>query len=251
MIPIKSEIQIQTMRQGGKILAQILNLIIKEARSGTGTKYLDSIAEKEIRNAGGWPAFKGYGGFPSSICTCFKDEIVHAPAIPNRILQNEDLLTIDIGMRYPKKNGMIVDMAKTIPIGKITAQEKKLLQVTKEALDLAIKKIKPGIHLGVISNAIQELAEKNNFNVIRDLVGHGVGEKLHEEPEIPNFGSPNNGPILKSCMTLAIEPMITMGNYEIILDKNKQTYKTKDGLACAHFEHTVLVTENGSEVLTK
>lgn len=250
-IPIKTPNQIQTMRQGGKILARILDLLVREAKPGIGTKYLDALAEKEIRKYGGWPAFKGYQGFPSSICTCLKNEIVHAPAIPNRFLKDSDILTIDIGMRYPAKNGLIVDMAATIPIGKITDEEEKLLQVTKDALNIAIKKIKPGHHLGVVSSAIQEFVEKNNFKVIRDLVGHGVGEKLHEEPQIPNFGNPDAGPILKSGMTLALEPMVSAGSYEIILDKNKQTFKMKDDSACAHFEHTVLVTEKGSEILTR
>ena len=251
MIPIKTPAQIQTMREAGKILARILDLVVREAKPGVGTKYLDALAEKEIRVNNGWPAFKGYQGFPSSICTCLTHEIVHAPAIPDRQLKTGDLLTIDIGMRYPAKNGLIVDMAITIPIGKITAQQKKLLQITKKSLNIAIKKIKPDIHLGIVSSTIQEFVEKNNFNVIRDLVGHGVGEKLHEEPQIPNFGEPDAGPILKSGMTLALEPMVSIGRHEIILDKNKQTFKMKDDSACAHFEHTVLVTEKGSEVLTK
>ncbi|HPI67483.1 MAG TPA: type I methionyl aminopeptidase [bacterium] len=251
MIPLKTPSQINIMRQGGQILARILNMALNYAKAGVGTKELDSLVEKEIRAAGGWPAFKGYQGFPSSICTCLTTEIVHAPATPNRILKEGDLLTIDLGMRYPAKNGLVTDMAATIAIGKISPTEKKLIKVTKEALDLAIKKIKPNIHLGDISFTIQNFVEKNGFNVIRDLVGHGVGEKLHEEPQIPNYGNPGTGPILKPGMTLAIEPMVTIGDYFVALDQNKQTFKTADDSPCAHFEHTVLVTEKGSEILTK
>jgi len=251
MIPIKSPSQIQTMRQSGQILATVLNLLIKEVKPGIGTKFLNNLAENEIIKAGGWPIFKGYHGFPTAICSCLTTEIVHAPAIPDRILKDGDLLTIDAGVRYPAKNGMITDMAITVPVGKITNQEKKLLEITKESLALAIKKIKPGIHLGDISFTIQKFVEKNGFQVIRDLVGHGVGEKLHEEPQIPNYGTPSTGPILKPGMTLAFEPMVTMGEYFIALDKNKQTFKMADDSPCAHFEHTVLVTEKGSEILTK
>lgn len=239
------------MRQSGKILAAVLNLLTKEAKVGVGTKYLNELAEKEIIKAGGWPIFKGYQGFPTAICSCLTNEIVHAPALPDRILKNGDILTIDAGVRYPAKNGLITDMAITIPIGKITDQEEKLLKITHEALILAIKKIKPGIYLGDISFAIQEFVEKNNFNVIRDLVGHGVGDKLHEEPQIPNYGLKNTGPILQPGMTLAIEPMVSMGHYAITLGKNKQTFQMADNSPCAHFEHTVLVTEKGSEILTQ
>lgn len=239
------------MRQGGKILARILNLALAKAKIGIGTKELDTFVEKEIRAANGWPAFKGYQGFPSSICTCLTNEIVHAPAIPNRLLKNGDLLTIDVGMRYPAKNGLVTDMAITIAIGEITKQEKKLIKITEEALNVAIKKIKPGIRLGDLSSLIQNYVEKNSFQVIRDLVGHGVGEKIHEEPQIPNYGQPRTGPLLQPGMTLAIEPMVSMGNYLITLDKNKQTFKMADNSPCAHFEHTVLVTEKGSEILTK
>lgn len=250
-IPIKTPSQIETIRQSGQILARVLNLLIKKVKVGVGTKYLNDLAEDEIIKAGGWPIFKGYQGFPTAICSCLTTEIVHAPAIPDRILQAGDLLTIDAGIRFPAKKGMITDMAITVPIGQISKAEEKLLKVTRQSLDLAIEKIKPGIHLGDLSFAIQEFVEKNGFNVIRELVGHGVGEKLHEEPQIPNYGLKGTGPILKSGMTLAIEPMVSMGHYAIALAKNKITYKMHDDSPCAHFEHTVLVTEKGSEILTK
>jgi len=251
MIPIKTPSQIQTMRQSGQILARVLNLLVKEVKVGVGTKYLNDLAEKEIIKAGGWPIFKGYQGFPTAICSCLTTEIVHAPAIPDRILQTGDLLTIDAGVRYPAKKGMVTDMAITVPVGPIDKEKEKLLKITRESLNLAIKKIKPGIHLGDISFIIQEFVEKNGFNVIRDLVGHGVGEKLHEEPQIPNYGLKGTGPILKAGMTLAIEPMVSIGHYAIALDKNRITYKMADDSPCAHFEHTILVTEKGGEILTK
>ena len=256
------------MRECGKHLARILNLLIKKADIGVGTKELNELAEKEIKKINGWPIFKGYQGFPTAICTCINNEVVHAPAIPNRILQDGDILSIDIGLRYPAKparcspalpsgrlgeggNGMITDMAKTVSIGKISHSTKKLLSVTKKSLDLAIKKIKPGIYLGNISYEIQRFVEKNKFSVVYELVGHGVGKKLHEPPQIPNFGKKGTGPILKSGMTLAIEPMVTAGNPDVVVDKKTNAFKTEDNSLAAHFEHTILVTEKGSEILTK
>ncbi len=239
------------MRQGGKILARILNLLQKKVKPGVGTKELNNLAEDEIRLAGGWPAFKGYQGFPSALCTCLNTEIVHAPAIPNRQLKEGDILSLDLGIRYPAKNGLVVDAAITLPVGKVSREVKKLIETTRQALTLAIKKIKPGRPLGDVSAEIQKYAEKNSFNVIRDLVGHGVGYKVHEEPEIPNYCRFDRGPILEPGMTLAIEPMITLGHHAVVVDKNKHTYRMKDESLCAHFEHTVLVTERGSEILTK
>ncbi len=251
MIIIKSQQEIKIMRQSGRILAQILNLLVKKVKPGIGTKELNQIAEREIRLAGGWPIFKGYQGFPTTLCTSINSEVVHAPAIPDRKLKSGDILSIDIGIKYPAKNGMITDMSTTVAVGKISKPAKKLIETTKKALNLAIKTVKPGVHLGDISNVIQKYAEKNNFNVVRDLVGHGVGRKLHEPPQIPNYGLPGSGPILQAGMTLAFEPMVTAGTYEVKIDKNGQTYKTKDGSLAAHFEHTILVTKKGSEILTK
>lgn len=250
MIPIKSQSEIEIMRQGGKHLAQILNLLAKQVKPGTNTQDLDKLAGTEIKKINGWPAFKGYRGFPTSICTCINEEVVHAPAIPNRILKDGDILSIDIGLRYPIKNGLITDTAITIPVGKISKSTKKLLEITKKSLDIAIKKIKPGIYLGDISYEIQKLVEKNKFNVVYELAGHGVGHKLHEPPQIPNYGEKGTGPILKHGMTLAIEPMVVNGRPEVIEDKKTSAFKTKDNSLAAHFEHTVLITEKGSAVLT-
>lgn len=239
------------MREGGKILAQVLDLVVKEVGVGVGTKYLDKLAEKKILEMGGWPAFKGYRKFPTSLCTCINDEVVHAPATPDRVLEEGDIVSIDVGMRYPKKTGLVTDMAVTVPVGKVSREARKLISATKKALEMAIKSVKPGKHLGDVSAAIQKEAEKNKFNVVRELVGHGVGQKVHEEPQIPNYGEPGTGPILKPGMTLAIEPMVVMGNYELEVGKNGQTYKTIDNSLAAHFEHTVLVTGKGAEILTQ
>jgi len=251
MIIIKSKDEIEIMREGGKILAQILDKVIKEVKPGMGTRYLDKLAEDEIKLAGGWPAFKGYHRFPSTLCTCINEEVVHAPAIPDRKLKEGDLLSIDVGMRYPAKNGLVTDMATTVAVGNYSRVAKKLMEVTTKCLEEAIKQVKPGANLGNISAVIQKHAEKNKFNVVRELVGHGVGQKVHEPPQIPNYGVKNTGPVLAPGMTLAIEPMVVAGNYEVEIGKDGQTYRTADGSLAAHFEHTVLVTESGVEILTK
>ena len=251
MIPIKTQSEIEIMRQCGKHLARILNLLVKQVKPGINTKDLDQIAEDEIKKINGWPAFKGYRGFPTAICTCINEEIVHAPAKPGRALKDGDILSIDIGLRHPIKHGLITDMAITVPVGKIPKSTKKLLDITKKSLDLAIKKIKPQRYLGDISYTIQNFVEKNKFNVVYELVGHGVGHKLHEPPQIPNYGEKGTGPILKPGMTLAIEPMVVVGEPEVIEDYKTSAFKTKDNSLVAHFEHTVLVTEKGSEILTK
>jgi methionyl aminopeptidase len=251
MIIIKNEAQIKQMRIGGTILARILNMAGKMVKPGIGTAELDEFIEREIRLAGGFPIFKGYHGFPTALCASINDEVVHAPAKPNRVLNEGDIIGLDVGMRYPAKNGMVVDSALTVPVGKISKQAKKLISVSENALNLAIKKIKPGIKLGDISNAIQVEVEKNGFNVVRDLVGHGVGEKLHEEPQIPNYGLAGTGPVLEKGMTLAIEPMINEGDFVVVEDRKSGVFKTADGSFSSHFEHTILVTEKGCEVLTR
>jgi len=251
MIPIKSKAEIAIMREAGKILAQILDLVLSKVKVGTSTKELDKFAEQEIRKVNGFPIFKGYQKFPTALCACINSEVVHAAAIPDRKLKDGDIFSVDVGMRYPAKNGMIVDMAKTVPVGKISDQAKRLIKITEESLNIAIKKIKSGIHLGDISYAIQYYVEENNFNVVREMVGHGVGKKLHEEPQVPNYGLSGTGPILMPGMTLAIEPMVTIGHWKLIQDKKNYAFKTQDNSLSAHFEHTVLVTENESEILTK
>jgi len=251
MIPIKTENQIEQMKKGGTILARVLNAAAKMVGPGIGTAELDEFVESEIRAANGFPIFKGYHGFPTALCTSINDEVVHAPAKPNRILKEGDIVGLDLCLRYPAKNGLVVDAALTVAVGKISKSAKKLMAATADALNVAIKKIKPGIKLGDISSAIQVAVEKKGFSVVRDLVGHGVGEKLHEEPQIPNYGLPGTGPILEAGMTLAIEPMVNAGRCFVMEDRKTGAFKTADGSLSAHFEHTVLVTEKGCEILTK
>ncbi len=246
MIKIKTAEEIEIMREGGKKLASVLSFVSKEAKPGVSTFKLDQLAEKLIREVGGEPSFKNYKTtddkipYPASLCVSINDEIVHG--IPSvRIIKGHDIVSLDLGMKY---KGFHTDMAVTIGFGKI-------IEVTKKCLEEGIKAIKEGAHLDDVSFAIQNCAEKNNFNVIRDLVGHGVGKELHEEPEIPNFGKRGEGPILKAGMVLAIEPMLTSGSGKIILDSDEWTWKTKEGALAAHFEHTVLVTKNGAEILTR
>jgi methionyl aminopeptidase len=252
MINIKTEQEIKIMEQSGALLSSTLAKIVAQAIPGAHTKDLDKFAEEELRQNGGFPIFKGYGGFPTSICTSLNSEVVHGSAIPDRILKKGDLLSIDIGVRYPAKKGLITDMATSLIVGdEPTAEQQKLMDVTRESLNISISLIKPGIKLGAISHAIQEYVEKNNLNVVRDLVGHGVGHKLHEPPQIPNYGDPQDGVTLEAGMTLAIEPMVTVGSPDVIEDKKTKAYKTIDDKLSAHFEHTVLVTPSGSQILTK
>ena len=254
MINIKSSEEIKILREGGKILASILSEVARKVKPGLATVELDQLSEKLIRKNNGEPSFKNYKtrddrfSYPASLCVSINDEIVHGIPSKNRILKQGDIVSLDLGMKY--KN-LYTDMATTIGVGKISDQAEKLIDVTKKSLALGIKSIKDGACIGDIGSAIQLYAEKNGFNVVRQLVGHGVGYKVHEMPDIPNYGSKGTGLKLKKGMVLALEPMIVIGSSDIILDKDNWTWKTKDGLLSAHFEHTVAVTRNGAEILTK
>lgn len=253
MITIKNQEQINKLKEGGKILAQVLKNVVANVKYGVGTQELDELAEKLIRERGGRPSFKDYsnGGqkFPSSICVCLNNEIVHGPALPNRIISNGDIVSIDLGMEYKE---MYTDMATTVVVGRVSGKTKKLLKVTKKALELAIKKVRAGGLLSDVSAAVQECAESNGFNVVRDLVGHGVGFAVHEEPQIPNFVDPRDKPIvLREGMVLAIEPMVVEGDWRTKTLRDGWTAVTYDGLLAAHFEHTVVVGKFGAEVVTK
>jgi len=246
MINIYRPEEIKVLREGGKILASVLYQVADMVKSDVANVELDRLAEKLIREAGGEPSFKNYKTaedkipYPASLCVSINDEVVHG--IPDsRKIKDGDIVSLDLGMKYKK---LYTDMAITVGAGKI-------IEVTKKSLEEGIKAVKEGAHIGDIGFAIQTCAEKNGFNVVRQLVGHGVGYKPHEEPEIPNFGKYGTGEILKAGMVLAIEPMITVGSPEVFLDKDNWTWKTKDGSLAAHFEHTVVVTKNGVEVLTK
>ena len=246
MIPLKSEKDLEMLKRAGKILASVLRELELLAKPGIKTIEIDSVAEELMRKQKAIPAFKGYKGFPATVCASINEEIVHG--IPGeRALLEGDILSLDLGINL---EGYFSDAAVTLPIGRIDAKKKKLIEVTRKALSLGIKQARPGNHLFDISYSIQNHVEKNGFSVVRQFVGHGIGLKLHEEPEVPNFGRPHTGELLKSGMVFAIEPMVNMGTWESEILENGWTAVTKDRLASAHFEHTVAITEEGPEILT-
>lgn len=234
------------MKEGGKIAARILKLVSKAAKPGITTKKLDGIAALEIRKAGARASFLGHAGFPSSICTSVNSEIVHGIPL-KRMLKDGDILGIDLGIKWKKYH---TDTAATIGIGEIDFAKRQLIQITKKALEEAIKKIKPGIHLGDVQNHLQNIIESAGYSVIRDLSGHGIGKNLQESPTIPNFGRKGTGPVLKEGMVLAIEPMVSAGDWHVKISKDGWTVILIDGSLGAHFEHTVALTKHGCEVLT-
>lgn len=247
MIPLKSEEDLKMLRCSGKILARIMSRLREFIAPGTKTAQIDALAEKLVMQEGVLPAFKGYKGFPACVCTSVNEEIVHG--IPGeRGLETGDIISLDLGINY---RGYFSDAAVTLAVGHIKPELRKLITVAREALFEGIKKARPGNHLSDISYAIQNYVEKNGFSVVRQFVGHGIGVQLHEEPEIPNFGRPEQGPLLKNGMVLAIEPMINMGSWECLILDNGWTAVTKDGAPSAHFEHTVAVTDKGPVILTE
>ncbi|MFH1366875.1 MAG: type I methionyl aminopeptidase [Patescibacteria group bacterium] len=248
MIIIKTRSEIEIMRQGGKILAQVLAAVAAKAKEGVTTAELNFLAEKLIKQSKGEPSFKNYRGYPATICASINDEIVHGIPHNDKILKNGDIMGLDIGLKY---QGLYSDMAVTIPIGKIHKSAKRLINVTKKALELSLRQVRPGHTLGDIGFAIQNYVESNGMNVVRDLVGHGVGKEVHEEPKIPNYGEANAGQELSEGMTLAIEPMVVLGSPEISVDEDGWTARTADGQLAAHFEVTVAVTKDGFQILTK
>lgn len=278
MIRIKSEQEISIMREGGKKLSRIVKLLAKQAVPGANTADLEHLACQLIKKIGGRPAFKEYQSspeakpFPTALCTSINDEIVHAPSLPARELKPGDILKIDVGMEYPsmenlspKKSyyfsklnisskGFYTDMAVSIPIGKIEKKAKSLLRTTNKALMLGINQVRPNKTLHDIAKVIQDYVESHGFSVVRELVGHGVGYAVHEEPQIPNY-IPKNGAFenvtLKPGMVLAIEPMVNMGGWEISTDEDGFTFRTKDGSLSAHYEHTVAVTKTGNLIITE
>lgn len=247
MIILKSDREIDYMRDAGKIVADTLVEVKNAVKPGVSTLELDKIAEKYIRSCGAIPAFKGYGGFPASICTSINEEVVHG--IPSlKKLKNGDNVSIDVGAVI---NGFNGDSAKTFPVGEVSVEMQKLLDVTEQSLYKGIEKAIAGNRLGDISNAVQTFAEKYSCGIVRDYVGHGIGRKMHEDPQIPNYGSAGRGPRLKSGMTLAIEPMINLGTHEVKTLDDDWTVITKDRKPSAHFEHTIAIVDDKPEILTK
>ncbi|HNR50661.1 MAG TPA: type I methionyl aminopeptidase [Deltaproteobacteria bacterium] len=246
MIIIKSEYEIAIMREANRILAQLFEHIRPMILPGVSTIELDKEAELFIRSHGALPAFKGYRDYPATLCTSVNDEVVHGIPGP-RVLQSGDIISIDVGALF---DGFYSDAARTFPVGTISPQAKKLIEVTKESLDAGISQAVPGNHLSDISAAVQKVVEEGGFSVVRDFVGHGIGRNLHEAPQIPNFGRRGKGPILQEGMTLAIEPMVNAGTYKVLIQSDGWTAVTEDASLSAHFENSIAVTKDGPVVLS-
>lgn len=246
MIILKSKDEIESMRKAGRLVARCHQLVAENIRPGITTRYLDQIVEELILKEQGIPAFKGYQGYPASICASINNVVVHG--IPNDVVLEEGwIVGVDIGAFV---EGFCGDSAWTYPVGEISSEAQRLLQVTEAALYAGIEQAKVGNRLSDVSNRIQTVVEENGFSVVRDFVGHGIGRKMHEAPQIPNFGIAGRGPRLKEGMTLAIEPMVNAGSYHVEILEDDWTVVTVDNSLSAHFEHTIAITENGPEILT-
>jgi len=247
MIKIKTEEEIKIMGQGGRILAQIMKEVAGKVEPGVTTKYLDKVAENLVFKFNAQPSFKNYNGFPAALCVSINEELVHC--IPSdRELKSGDIVSLDLGILY---NGYHSDMAVTVPVGRVSLEALRLIKTTKKALKRGIKKIRPGITFGDISNTIQRYVEDQGYSVIRDLCGHGIGRELHEDPEITNYGKRGTGPELAEGMVFCLEPMIAVGGWQVKKSKDGYGFQMADDSLCAHFEHTIVVTETGSKVLTE
>lgn len=247
MIIIKSKDEIKKMKEAGKIIGKLFSVLKNMVKPGITTLELDSFAESFIKKNGAIPAFKGYLGYPATLCTSVNESVVHE--IPStRKLKLGDIISIDVGTFY---NGYYGDAAITLPMGEISEQKKKLLQVTEEALYRGIETARVGRRLFDISNTIQTYVEISGFSVVREFIGHGIGKSLHEEPQVPNYGKAGTGPQLRAGMTIAIEPMVNTGTYKVKILKDKWRAVTVDAKPSAHFEHTIAITDGEAEILTK
>ena len=235
------------MEKANRIVAEILEEVKERVRVGVETRELDEVAEEGCRRRRVEPAFKGYRGYPASICVSVNEEVVHGIPGPRRLTKG-DLVSLDFGVRY---DGFYGDAALTLPVGEVSPQAQKLLAVTKESLDAAIAQVQVGARLSNISHAVQTVVEGHGFAVIREFVGHGIGRSLHEDPQIPNFGPPERGPVMQAGMTLAIEPMTSCGSWRVKILSDGWTAVTQDGSLAAHFEHTVALTDKGVVVLSR
>jgi len=235
------------MREACRITRDTLKVVEDSIKVGVTTKELDKIAYDFIKSQGATPSFKNYCGYPASICASVNDTIVHGIPSNNIILKEGDIISIDVGAKYKGYHG---DAARTFPVGKIDAKLKKLIKITEQSFFEGIKDLKSGAFVGDISSRIQTFVEKNGFSIVRELVGHGVGKDLHEDPMVPNFGKAGSGPRLNENAVIAIEPMVNMGDRNVVFHSDGWTCKTRDGLPSAHYENTVLITKNGVEILT-
>jgi len=265
MIPIKTKEEIEVMRKGGMILKSIMDELEKDVKEGIEGSYLEKKAQGLISKAGGKCSFKNQDGFPSCICFSINEEIVHG--VPNKTAKNGDILSLDLGIYFPLnkfvsgaidfknypnlRDGFHTDMARTFLIGEVDLEVQRLVRVTKKALKRGIKKVRPGITFGDLGETIERYVTKQGFDVIRELCGHGIGRNLHEAPDVLNFGERHSKETIKEGMVFCIEPMVSMGDVKIKKGKDNHSYITKDGSLCAHFEHMIAVTKNGSIVLTE
>ncbi len=236
------------MHRAGLLVWEVLERMRAMVRPGISTKELDEFAEKYVTEHNAKPAFKGYRGYPGSVCTSINEEVVHGIPSPSRKVREGDILSMDFGVVM---DGYYGDAALTVPVGKIAPEREKLLRVTRESLERAIAKVRAGNRLGDVSSAVQQWVEKNGFSVVREFVGHGIGTKMHEDPQLPNYGSPGQGARLQEGMVLAIEPMVNSGSPAVKVLDDDWTAVTADGSDSAHFEHTVAVTANGPWILTR
>ena len=247
-VELKSKAEIVVMREAGRIVCEILDELEKAIRPGVTTWELDQLAERLAHQKDSRPAFKGYMGFPCSLCASLNDEVVHGIPSRKRKLVEGDLVKLDFGVDY---KGYFGDAARTVPVGRVSPEAQALVDATRESLDRAIAVMVPGNRLGDIGHAIQSHVEKKGFSVVRDFVGHGIGRKLHEQPQIPNFGEPGTGMKLRAGMVLAIEPMINLGTCKVEVLEDDWTAVTLDRRLSAHFEHTIAVLEGEPEILTR
>lgn len=254
MSQLKSPDEIDAMRRAGAIHAAGIEIMKNAARPGINTIELSELAAVHVKKSGAELAFMGYPGsagakpYPAAACISVNDAVVHGIPSESEVLESGDVVSLDLGVKYKE---MIVDGATTVTVGQVDERKRDLVETTKKALHAGLKQVKDGCHAGDIGAAIQEVIEAKGYGVIRDLVGHGVGYSIHEDPNIPNFGKKGKGPRLQAGMTVAIEPMATLGDYKVYIDVDRWTVRTRDGSTAAHFEHTVLVTKNGCEILTQ
>ena len=248
MTKVKTEAEIANMRIGGKMLATVLQTLRQQIKAGMTTKEVADLAATTLKELGGKPAILGYQGFPDVICISVNDDVVHGIPSDKVVLKNSDVVGLDFCVEY---QGLITDAATTVIVGgKADSKVEKLVRDTQAALMTGLETLHDGVHVGDIGWAVESFLDKNGYGIVRDLVGHGVGHKMHEDPNIPNYGRAGSGPVLRTGMTIAIEPMVTLGGDDVVIADDQWTIQTRDGSLAAHFEHTVLITKDGYEILT-
>jgi len=248
MIPLKSPDEIAQMRESGRIAAEVLEVVGAHIQPGITTAELDRIAYETIVAAHAKPAFLGYNGYPATICTSINEEVIHGIPSPSRVLKEGDLISIDVGVVF---KGFYGDTARTFPVGTVDEEKTRLMEVTREALFRGIQTLRANVKLGVLASTIQQYVEAHGFSVVRQFVGHGIGRRMHEAPQVPNFGRPSDGPLLRAGTVLAIEPMVNAGTHRVAVLADGWTAVTEDKRPSAHFEHTVAILSDGVEILTE